>query len=188
MNENQQREIQNLRSITIEKIVSNSKLTLLNEDQLLHFIIDLCTTNEKFSFLYEYVYFVNVSKEGIEEFVSNFNPQFMTNEVWKSISSRLKEETKENPKRYHQEVIQKVKNYKEIPYTNNNLNGIFSFFRSNSNIKEEVVVTYSSRYGGEIDKFSIFKTKIITFILIMNQIRGFALNSKNAELFHLITQ
>lgn len=64
LNENQQREIQNLRSETIEKIVSNSKLTLLNEDQLLHFIVDLCTTNENFSFLYEYVYFVNVSKEG----------------------------------------------------------------------------------------------------------------------------
>ena len=117
--------------------------------------------NEKYSNLYEYVYFINVSKETIDEFISIFDINTITTGTWKSISRRLSNEidttnTPENQitKRYLNKSINKLKIKKEhkitksIPYSNNDTNGIFYFFRTQSNIDDEIKVKCSSIGNG----------------------------------------
>ena len=73
----------------IEKIFENPKLRLDTEDQLISIINDLYINNSKFSSLYQYVDFVNLSELKISEFLQIFNIDDMTNSTWKKISNRL---------------------------------------------------------------------------------------------------
>ncbi|KAK8842111.1 hypothetical protein M9Y10_026338 [Tritrichomonas musculus] len=138
---------------TIERVIQNDKLQLDSEDELLTFINDLCSQNSEYSKLYEYVYFSNVEEKTMKEFLSRFNPEYMTGGVWQALSSRLIEsvttKNRQNSKRYSKLNENKVKKInKDIPYTMNKLEGIFNYFRKHSDIDEEVNVTYSSRVAG----------------------------------------
>ncbi|KAK8843238.1 hypothetical protein M9Y10_025092 [Tritrichomonas musculus] len=127
----------------IEKIISNENLSLLSEDQLMIFIDKLCSINTDYSNLYSYVYFNNISKERIEWFFNNFDIDSMTRETWMSLSKLLIGQKKEkvSETRYRNKESQF---FKEVPFSNNDLKGIFNFFKTNSNIKSEVNVTFSS--------------------------------------------
>ena len=56
LNDDQIQDLVTLHEDTIEKIISNDKLSLLTEDQLLKFILKLCNFNKKYNSMYEYVY------------------------------------------------------------------------------------------------------------------------------------
>ncbi|KAK8836790.1 hypothetical protein M9Y10_037312 [Tritrichomonas musculus] len=149
LSESQEKEIQEMNPNIIERIIRNKKLSLYDEDQLLHFINQLFTMNNEFSPLYEEVIFTNISCECVEEFISVFDSSQMTIGTWNSISKRLVEEIQKKKEDKNERYC---KNYTKIPFLNESLNGIFSYLRSNSNIKEEVEVTYSSKSGGDDDQ------------------------------------
>lgn len=56
LNDDQIQDLVTLHEDTIKKIISNDKLSLLTEDQLLKFILKLCNFNKKYNSMYEYVY------------------------------------------------------------------------------------------------------------------------------------
>ena len=55
------------------RILSNSKLQLLNEDQLLTFVNSLYSENSMYSILYEYICFQNVQQDQISIFLEIFD-------------------------------------------------------------------------------------------------------------------
>lgn len=94
-------EIFTLEISTIELILSNVNLYIENEDQLVTFVNQLYKNDQKLSFLYEYAFFNLLSEEKIDEFISIFNYNDLTEESWKMICKRLSQKTiimKENNK------------------------------------------------------------------------------------------
>lgn len=94
-------EIFTLEISTIELILSNANLYIENEDQLVTFVNQLYKNDQKLSFLYEYAFFNLLSEEKIDEFISIFNYNDLTEESWKMICKRLSQKTiimKENNK------------------------------------------------------------------------------------------
>lgn len=154
LKEEQEKEIVLLRDITIESIICNKKLKLSNEDQLLNLLNEICSKHDDLWHLYSEVIFTNVSAKSISEFIQLFDSCKMTHETWNSLAKRLMVEIKsnmnENSERYHQNTKNNKQAGREIEYTNKNLDGIFSYFRKESNIDEEVKVTYSSMRGGDL--------------------------------------
>ena len=94
--ENQVEKIMNIDIEIIEKIISNNNLIIRNENQLLSFINNLYSSDSNYANLYEFVLFQNVDKESIEEFLSIYNINDITHEIWESISCRLKQKVINN--------------------------------------------------------------------------------------------
>lgn len=68
----------------------DKNLHLKSEDQLLNFVNTLYSKNSKFSILYESIYFLNVSLESMNEFLSIFDNNDINGEIWNKLSQRLK--------------------------------------------------------------------------------------------------
>lgn len=139
--------LQSLSFNTLFRMINSEILHLEDEDELLEFINELCLKNEKFSELYEFVYFENVSNESMEQFISIFNIEYMNTIIWKSICKRLINcETLKITEKTNRKYEQKQK--KMICYSPEH-GGIFSYFRRESDIDEEVKFTCSSCEGGD---------------------------------------
>ncbi|KAK8840580.1 hypothetical protein M9Y10_030791 [Tritrichomonas musculus] len=93
-NEIPQYELFETEMTTIEEIIKKEKLELESEDSLVEFLIELYERKKESAFLFEYVYFNEISKETIEKFVDAFSIEDMTSCVWKSISIKLTESNK----------------------------------------------------------------------------------------------
>lgn len=147
--ENQKEELFKLSKDTLEKVINNEKLSLQSEDQLLDVIDELYSRNEEFIDFYEFVYFKNVTNEQMKKFVYNIKFEYLTRNGWLSLSKRLilENDDDENIKKRY-----KITKFRDIPYSNNNLKGIFNYFRTQSNIKDEVEVTLSKYNHGDADK------------------------------------
>lgn len=136
----------------ITSIISNEKLQINDEDQLVLFINKLYTNENKYSLLYEFVYFENVSEDIMNKFIDIFDINDLTNETWKSISIRLKSEIKNTKKsektnRYKQEGINLSHEQKGINLSyeqDKEFNGIFKYLLSDGNIDEKLNITSSS--------------------------------------------
>lgn len=154
-------DLRKLGRVTLEKIIGNDRLIVESESQLLKFVSSLYAENDEFSDFFEYVYFENVSGSEIDEFVGQFKVYDMTSGMWYSLCRRLvlsvepksdtltenrHHKTKKDGKRKKNQL-----NSIDVEFTNNDLKGIFSYFRSHSSINEEVNVTCSSHSGGDID-------------------------------------
>ena len=129
----------------LEQIIGNEKLSLESEDQLLRFVSDLYEKDVKYSNFYEYVIFSNVELSSMKEFISKFDQEDLTRSTWESLAKCLLNEKVVNDRRYRM----KRKSVKEIPFSDNNLKGIFSYLRTQSDINDEVKVTYSSHGCGD---------------------------------------
>lgn len=81
-------ELQKLDPFIIEDIIKSDKLKLEDEDSLLNLINDLYSKNSKFSYLYEYVDFLNVSNEGLCHFFDIFDLNDINRYIWKSVIKR----------------------------------------------------------------------------------------------------
>lgn len=91
--ETQKDQLINLSFESLDQIISNPKLRLSDEDQLLHFIYCLYQKNpEKYSDLYCHVMFSNVETKAISEFIEIYNINDIDSETWRSISKRLRED------------------------------------------------------------------------------------------------
>ena len=143
INENSHKEqLKTLSYESILSIVSNENIELDNEDELLSFINELYLENCHFSKLYEFVYFNNVTAESLKRFIDIFDIEYLSTEIWRSISSGLilkieGNESKIGNRNYKQKTEKDEKNknqnenetIKEILYSNNEIDGIFSYFR-----------------------------------------------------------
>lgn len=150
--QNQREKLFSLSESSLENIIKNEKLILSNEDELLNFINELYKKNRNFAFLYEYVYFTNIEAKTMEEFLSIFDDNDLTRGTWKSISKRLicEIEKQTNLKeRYKASKFEFVKKDKEF-------DGIFSFLKKNSNINDEVNITFSSNAYNK-NPFNLFE-------------------------------
>lgn len=162
LKESQTEEICKLKPTTIEQIISHKKLELDTEDQLLTFINELYSINQKeYSTFYEHICFTNVSSQKMVEFISLFDIENMNNGTWTSLCDRLCRELIESnsksgkKQRYRKSSKIKPKKRKasasdEFTYASKSdiFNGIFSYFRHNHSIKEEVEVSCLSLNHG----------------------------------------
>ena len=56
-----------------EKVLESESLKIEDEDSLLSFILDLYNFDNKYSVLFQYVVFQNVTEETLEKFINQFN-------------------------------------------------------------------------------------------------------------------
>lgn len=91
----------------------------------------------------------------MKEFINNTYFEDVNIEIWKSLSQRLlydinksnKNEIEE--KRYIKEKENEQKIYKEISFENQEFDGLINFLRKQSNIDEEIEISYSSINSGD---------------------------------------
>lgn len=136
-------------SLSIDKLVtviSNSKVQLNSENQLLEFINELYSQNSEYSILYETVHFENVSIEMVSEFIEVFDFNDMTASTWKSISNRLKQNTLKISTFSMERYVGKSKGEVTIsPRDDDLFNGIIEFLRTVSkSLNSEIEITSSS--------------------------------------------
>ena len=89
--ETKKEELNNLSLSTLIKIINNDKLELNSEDQLMNFVNELYSNDKNYSILYEYVQFINVSVEMMKKFLSIYDNNDMSCEMWLQLSIRLQE-------------------------------------------------------------------------------------------------
>ena len=146
INESDKEEIEDY---IIELVICNDNLQLESEDELLKTINELYKKNRKYSKFYEYVDFINVEVESMNEFVEIFDMNDLTKSVWSSIVSRLEQRIyNENSKHKHKHKITKKQNkekvFLEIENKENEFDGILNYLQTHSNIKDEINITASS--------------------------------------------
>ena len=64
-------------------------MKLKDEDMLLNFLIELYEKDHDILQLFEYVFFSNISEEGIKKFIDAFDIEYINNGTWKSIFERI---------------------------------------------------------------------------------------------------
>ena len=160
VNEIQEEQIKEIKFSTFEEIIKNPKLQLKSEDQLINIINKLYIHDSKYSVLYEYVDFSNVTVDKITEFLKIYDIKDLTHDSWKTLSSRLEKriiqnnEIDYNNPRYHKPTnIEKQSNDLRseisIEYEKNNeFKGIINYLSNNtqSNIYDEIKITSSSTF------------------------------------------
>lgn len=138
----------------IEQVISRQGLKLESEDQLLEFINQLYMKDNKYSYLYEHVFFENVEGNSMKKFLKIFDVNDMTKQTWLSLSKRLQQPENDL------ETIRKHDCSKiEIKPKEKEFDGIINYFRKNSNIKDEVEITCSSILDGDPLNLFIYDNK-----------------------------
>lgn len=82
-------EVKKLTIGILEKVLTNPKLRLITEDQILTMVNDLYINDRSYSILYEYVNFVNVSSKTMKEFSDIFDMNDLTNQLWLKLLERM---------------------------------------------------------------------------------------------------
>ncbi|KAK8896668.1 hypothetical protein M9Y10_014581 [Tritrichomonas musculus] len=147
----------------IELIISNPKLQIKDEDQLLSLVNELYMFDSKFAKLYEYVIFKNVTGSKMSEFIEIFNIYDITKTAWFSISQRLKQEIKLDFE--DDEVITFASRYKEDNRKgrlfqidpNKPFDGIINYLRkeSNGNLESKIEITSTPIRGSRVPQNAI---------------------------------
>ena len=149
---------------TMEQIISNDKLQLTDEDELFDIVINLYNKSKEYSVLFSYVSFPNLSTKSIRKFAKHFDINDINGSIWKSISSRLKQnlstESIEEYKQSHQELNNRYigKKYEHIiqhlseqchgnVHTQNIVDITSSSKLENESFKAENVVEQSNNLG-----------------------------------------
>lgn len=145
--ESQRAKLKNMKEDTINKIISNNKLHLKDENQLLHFLNEIYEERKdiKSRNLYEFVIFENVYEDMIEEFLSVYDYNDLTHETWISITNRLKQPIQRDKKettttltttRYEKQtksILNENQGQTFSPGNSNSFNGIINFLKKQSN-------------------------------------------------------
>ena len=125
INKEQKLSICSFKKFVIDQIFNHTQLFLKNEDQLLKMINNFYNNDTKYSYMYEFVEFNEVSKKCLSNFLKSFNYNDLTEKVWNSFSNRLESNKSDN------NTIKKHQYFgKFLPYHNDtNLNGIINNFK-----------------------------------------------------------
>lgn len=148
--EERREELKNLDIEILQEIINHDHLRIKDEDQLLKFINELYSKDVKYSILYEYVYFVNVTSNMMNEFIEIFDINDISNQLWHQISTRLTKEisTKDdNKERYENKNISRSISF---PMTNDqSFSGIINYLKkqTNNNIENKIEFSSSSSYN-----------------------------------------
>lgn len=143
-------ELMKLNENTLYAIISNGKLRLQSEDQLLRFVNNLYKSDSKFATFYEFVLFSNVSTEAIQEYIDIFDVEYITRAAWSAVTERLKLDIKPlndktNENRYQARFF-KCSDEKVF-------SGIINYLREKSNgqIETKIKITGSPIYQNADD-------------------------------------
>lgn len=82
-------ELKSLDYEILDQILRNDHLKLKNEDLLVELLIEKYKEDEKYSSLFEYVIFNNISEENLSEFINVFNISDINSGIWNSLCKRL---------------------------------------------------------------------------------------------------
>ena len=116
-------ELKKLDESIIEMIIQNDNLKVKDEDSLLQFITELYLENSTRKYLFENVFFSNVSQNCINNFFNIFNLNDITPEIWQSIIKRTTNSKFDQKSRKLNEWKEKSVFYKK----GSNLNGIIKY-------------------------------------------------------------
>ena len=152
--EHKEEEFLSLSFDTIFRIINNKKLRLKTEDQLLKFINAMYSENSEYSILYETVLFDNVTTQSIQEFISIYDINDISQTTWNQLSKRLESEIKNKSCDQKRIEIKKSRNKRYMKlqtsdqifeYTKGNeFNGIINFLRIKSNDQINKEINFSS--------------------------------------------
>ena len=128
-------ELKSFELSTLVQIFNNPKLTIFNEEKLLHTILELIKDKgDSYKVLLSAVGFQNLSPSSMKEFIQIINPTSdFTPELWSSLSYGLTLKSTEN--RIYDRYIKKEIS---IPYKGNPHNGIFTYLRKCAGNKNPV--------------------------------------------------
>lgn len=139
---------------TIEEILMSDSLIVEDEDSLMRFVLSLYEDDQKYSVLFEYVLFCNVSERLLKSFISQFDLQLINQRIWGKICSRLLRSTiqiNRTNSRYCK-PIENLNGIEFIPSTGKELKGIMRFLtdKTNGNIHENkaIEITSNSIHSG----------------------------------------
>lgn len=147
--ENYQMQMLQLPEESIRKILSDNKLKLESEDQLLDYINQLYYNNKEFSCLYEYVKFSNVSIVKMKDFLEIFDFYYLTNDTWKSLNKRL---LLDPTKAYKLPETKRYQKSIKIDYNfSNQFTGLLNHIQTKNpnSIFNEIKITSSSLYQND---------------------------------------
>lgn len=139
----------------MKKYFENPKLRLESEDQLLTFINKLYLKDSQNSILYEFINFSNISPSKISEFLSIFDFNDITHNMWGMLSLRLEQQIKKSSnknERYKKSSkSEKIQKNSEIGTSlfyseNKEFKGIIDFLstQSSGDIFQKINITSSS--------------------------------------------
>lgn len=97
----------------LEGIISSPSLTINDEDSLLNCILDLYEDDQKYSRLFEYVYFSSVGEKTLHRFFETFSQEDINQSLWQSIISiflQNEEQNKIKQNRYTKKIENKNNN------------------------------------------------------------------------------
>ena len=153
--ENHKKDMLNISMDNLIAIFTNDDLLLKNEDQLLDLINYLYYCDNKYSILYETVFFENVSIGPIREFLSIFDCNDITGSTWKRLSGRLSKEVKidNNNKNSSENLDGEYEDALIIAnrYTKNETN-VKTFLYSRENEFKGIINYLKMQSNGEVNK------------------------------------
>ena len=144
--------IKKLDKFIIEEIIKNKTLKLEDEDSLLKFIIEMYSKSHEYSFLFEYVNFLNVSQKEIQHFYEIFDLNDINQQIWRSIISQTIN-SKKNEKAINKRYNQKTEGISLIYKEGQEFNGIIKYLtdKTGGNIHDNgtIEITSNSYYAGD---------------------------------------
>ena len=126
----------------LSEIIEDESLKIDDEDSLLNFILELYLEDDKYSILFEYVQFLNVSEETLIKFINKFNVEHINSGIWNSICRCLlpSQKVEFNQDRY----IEKHKKFEHD--SNNEFHGILRYLseETHGNIHDNGTIEITS--------------------------------------------
>ena len=136
-------EMMKLKLITLERIMSNEHLFIENEDELLKFVNKMYSQDSKYSILYEYICFNNVSTSTMKEFDDIIEMNDLNGRIWLRLRERLENDKYSSNHKNKDEITKNTKTFS--PNEESPFSGIFNYLRTQSkNINDEIQITASS--------------------------------------------
>ena len=143
---------------TIEQIISNSKLKLIDENELFDVVLTLYRKSKEYSILFSYVVFLNLSTKSIQEFNRNFDINDMNNSIWENISYRLEKDISDDSKIAFKESHQEILSQRYIGhYYKYIIQHLSEKCHGNPYTQGIVDITYSSIWSESDDVKNIFE-------------------------------
>lgn len=102
---------------TVDEILCSEKLSLVDEDSILNFVLNLYQNDRSYSILFKSINFENLSNESFCSFIENFQYTDFDRDIWNSVCYRLSSstyETDEDKRSNRREYIKSSRKIKKI--------------------------------------------------------------------------
>lgn len=170
----------------IESIIESDQLKIEDEDSLLNFIVDLYLYDRRLSFLFEKVFFSNVSNEALSNFFDAFNYNDMNGGIWHSIVDRTTNsqiKTDESLRPYTRTKL----NVKELPYNyGDELNGIINYLtvKAGGNLQDHEIIKIESSSCQNEPGYNFSVKNLLNFNNLGDRSMWSPNNERNAHIFY----